>query len=404
MRKYYSIPLVLFLLATTVGLLLRYQFIAPTPGVRYTYFLHAHSHVMFLGWIFNVLYLALVDYHVPASGHSGFVKFFLALQLPVLAMMISFPIQGYGLYSIIFSTLHTVAAMGFIYAFYRRTRGQHKASLWFAKTGLFFFLLSTAGPFSLGYLMSHGLGQTYWYNFSIYYYLHFQYNGFFLFGAFSLFYQLLERKGIVFDAVNALVVGRMLAVACVLTYILSMLFASPGIVFNMIAGTGALLQIVAIGMWLRELRPLSKRIRSTFARISYRLLMIILLCLVIKLLLQLASAVPQIAQLAYQLRPVIIAYLHLVVIGVITLFLFVWFLEMEMVPANITKMSVTLFLPGFIGSELCMVMTPWWGHLTNNVVSSAIAIFAFSVFLLGGVCFFAWGFLTKNTEKSQPFR
>ena len=178
MRKYYSIPLTLFSLAAAIGLLLRYQFIAPTPGVRYTYFLHAHSHAMFLGWIFNVLYLSFVEYHLPTGDHPRFVKYFLALQLPVLAMMISFPIQGYGLYSITFSTLHTLAAIGFIYFFYRRTRGQRSVSLWFAKTALFFFLISTAGPFSLGYLMSHGLGQTYWYNFSIYYYLHFQYNGF----------------------------------------------------------------------------------------------------------------------------------------------------------------------------------------------------------------------------------
>jgi hypothetical protein len=401
MKKLFSVPLVLFCLAAALGLLLRYQFIAPTPGVRYTYFLHTHSHIMFLGWIFNVLYLSFVDYHIPASGHSGFTKYFLALQLLVVAMMISFPIQGYGPYSIIFSTVHTLAAMGFIYIFYRRTRGQHRASLWFAKTGLFFFLISTAGPFSLGYLMTHGLGQTYWYNFSIYYYLHFQYNGFFFFGALSLFYQLLERKGIRFDPARALAVGRMLAVACVLVYLLSMLFINPGIVFNIIAATGALLQIAAIAIWLRQLRPLSGAIRSAFSPTGYKLMMLVLLALCVKLLLQLVSAMPQIAQLAYALRPVVIAYLHLVVIGVITLFLFVWFLEMGMVSTNLSKISVVLLLPGFIGSELCLIMTPWWGRLTNNVVSSATAVFGFSVFLVAGVFIFAWAFFAK-ADKSQP--
>jgi hypothetical protein len=128
---------------------------------------------------------------------------------------------------------------------------------------------------------------------------------------------------------------------------------------------------------------------------------IILLALSVKLTLQLVSAVPQVAQLAYSLRPVVISYLHLVVIGVITLSLFVWFLEMKMVSPRIAKFALGLFLSGFIGSELCLVMTPWWGRITGNVISSATAVFCFSVFLVAGVFIFAWAFFTK-TDKSQP--
>jgi hypothetical protein len=231
MRRYYSIPLLFFAFAAAFGLFLRWQFIDPTPGVRYTWFLHGHSHIMFLGWVFNLLYLSFVDHHVSLSQQPFFRKLFVLLQTLVIAMMISFPLQGYSTWSIIFSTLHTFGALIFVIMFFRRTNGEKTVSIWFARMALLFFCFSTAGPFSLGYLMSNGLGQTVWYHLSIYYYFHFQYNGFFLFGVFSLFFQLLERKSIPFDSSKAMSFGRWLAIACVPAYALSVLFAKPPILF-----------------------------------------------------------------------------------------------------------------------------------------------------------------------------
>src|SRR5690606_2989085 len=149
-----------FFLAASIGLFLRWQFVDPTPGVHYTWVLHAHSHVMFLGWVTNVLFLSLMVYHFPPDVHGRWLKFFWALQVPVVAMMISFPLQGYGMYSIIFTTVHTVALMGYTFVFLRKTRNDFRVSAWFARTAWIFFFISTAGPFSLGYLMANGFGQT----------------------------------------------------------------------------------------------------------------------------------------------------------------------------------------------------------------------------------------------------
>ncbi|HEX8038871.1 MAG TPA: hypothetical protein VF490_06955 [Chryseosolibacter sp.] len=398
MRKYYSFPLLFFLLAAILGLFLRFQFIRPTPGIRYTYFLHSHSHIMFLGWVFNVLYLSFIGYHIPEKQRHGYLTFFLWLQVPVAAMMISFPIQGYGLYSIIFSTVHTLAVMVFTFVFYSRTKDQKTVSLWFAKMGLFFFFLSTAGPFSLGYLMSHGLGQTHWYNFSIYYYLHFQYNGFFLFGVLSLFYQMLERKQIRPDARKALVFGKRMAVACVLTYPLSILFARPGLAFNAIGAAGALVQLIAIGLFLKDLRPLLTSICSRFLRSSRFYLTVVAAAMLLKALLQLASAEPGIAELAYHLRPVVIAYLHLVLIGVITLSMLVWFLETKLVNESLARKAMAVLLVGFAGSEMALVVSPWWAN-----APASVTIFVFSAFLPAGIFIFYRAFLKGNPDKSQHF-
>src|SRR6187401_3648361 len=114
MRGYYRVPLLFLLIGSLIGVFLRWQFISPTSGVNYIFFLHAHSHIMFLGWIFNVLYIAFVTKHVDENGDKFFLSLFWVLQVLNVGMLISFPLEGYGPFSILFSTLHTVGAILFV--------------------------------------------------------------------------------------------------------------------------------------------------------------------------------------------------------------------------------------------------------------------------------------------------
>lgn len=400
MQKYYRIPLLFFVLAAGFGLFLRWQFVSPTPGVRFTYFLHAHSHVMFLGWVFNVLYLSFVEHNLPEKRQKSFLRVFLPLQLLVVAMMISFPIQGYGVFSIIFSTLHTLIVMAVVPFFFIRTRGDLRVSTWFARVALLFFFISTAGPFSLGYLMSNNLGQTVWYNFSIYYYLHFQYNGFFLFGIGSLFFQLLEKKEIPFSRTRALRFGKWTAAACVPAYALSTLFASPGIVFNTMGAVAALVQLVALAVLLRELRSLRRVIQQRFRLLTVKIFTCVLAALILKTLLQLMSAHPDLAVFAYSVRPVVIAYLHLVLVGVITLFLLAWYCERNLVKRETAMISVSLLMTGFVTSETLLILVPWWNTVTGGAVDSSLAIFIVSILMLTGGLLFLAGFSPSKRAAS----
>lgn len=405
MRKFYSVPLLFLFLSSGIGLFLRWQFIEPTPGIRYTFFLHAHSHVMFLGWVFNVLYLSFTENYLAGKNPKPFKNFFLILQTLVVAMMISFPMQGYGLYSITFSTLHTIGVIIYIIIFFRYTKGRQTVSLWFARASLFFFFISTAGPFSLGYLMANDLGGTVWYNFSIYYYLHFQYNGFFLFGILSLFYQLLEKKQVPFDRTTALTFGKWMAIACVPAYFLSTLFARPGLILNFIGAFAGVIQLAAFAVFYSKLKDIRPSLKLAFHPASYSVLKLVLIGFILKSFLQLFSAHPEIAVVAYELRPVVIAYLHLVLFGIISFFLFVWYVERKFVHEQLACMSIRLVLAGFAGSEICLVLMPWWVRLMgNNFPSSAVMVFTFSIFLLIGAFLFYIAFLRKNMTKiSSPF-
>jgi hypothetical protein len=385
MVKYTSIPLLFFFLASLIGVFLRWQFILPTPGINYTYFLHAHSHTMFLGWVFNALYLGFIIAYIKDDEQKVFKTIFLVLQLLVVAMMISFPVQGYGLYSILFSTLHTLLAIVFIVIFFRKTKNIEMISCWFARTSLLFFTLSTLGPFSLGYLMANGLGQSQWYNFSIYYYLHFQYNGFFLFGVLSLFFQLLEGKQITFNVQQAKAIGQWMALACVPAYFLSVLWAKPGIIFNGIAGIAGLIQLYALVLLFYFLKRI--QIPSHFSKAAFFCFVIGILAFSLKIVLQLFSALPTVANFAYEFRPIVIAYLHLVLIGIISVLVLGWYIEKNFINQKFAGKTLAAFLITFTGTQIALILQPWWNEVSYYIIlSSAQFLMLFSI-LLSISCF-----------------
>lgn len=389
MSGYYRIPLLFFVLAAAMGLFLRWQFVVPTPGVRYTYFLHGHSHVMFLGWVFNVLYLTFVEHHITETARHPFLKLFIVLQVLVAGMMISFPMQGYGAYSIVFTTLHTLVVLVFIPVFFHRIKNDHRISAWFARAALVFFFISTAGPFALGYFMSAHAGQTDWFNFSIYYYLHFQYNGFFLFGVLSMFFQLLEQKKIAFSRTRALSFGKWTAYACVPAYALSILFARPALTFNAIGALAAIAQLAALIPFVRELQRVGKTLRSALNRRTVQIFQLALLAFLLKSLLQLASAHPDVATFAYSHRPIVIAYLHLVLVGIISFFLLGWYLEKNLTKQSAGGRAFGFLFTGFVVSEFCLIFPPSWITFVGGVDAVAIAIFCVSILMfIGAVLFY----------------
>jgi hypothetical protein len=382
MLNYSRIPLLFLFIGSLLGVLLRWQFISTTPGINYSFFLHGHSHTMFLGWIFNALYIGFVSNHILERDQHFFRRLFIALQVLVVAMLISFPIQGYGSFSILFSTLHTVGALIFLFQFFRCTRSITATSLWYARIALLFFIMSAIGPFALGYLTSIGLGQTNWYFFSIYFYLHFQYNGFFLFGVMSLFFNVIEEKKIPFDNFKAKRMGLIMAIACVPAYLLSVLWANPGYLFNVIGALSAATQIVAFIILLTLVIDIRFELRKHIPRATRILLCIASFAFALKLILQLLSAAPDVARMTYELRPIVIAYLHLVLLGMISICLFAWYLEQNLIQRSSARQAIDLYILSFLGMEGALILSPWWSSIFGSgVYPSSVSIFIFSATL-----------------------
>ena len=397
MISYLKIPLAFLAIGSLLGVFLRWQFVWPTPGVNYSFLLHGHSHIMFLGWAFNALYLAFVINHIPREKLKFYKLLFIILQLLTAGMLISFPLQGYGVVSIILSSVHTVGAILFGVRFIQCVKSDTGIATWFAKVSIACFIVSTAGPFSLGYLMAHGLGQSNWYYFAIYFYLHFQYNGFFVFGILSLFFKLLERNGIQYDVKQTKLFGWILFFTFIPTYLLSILWAKPGVIFNLIAGIAGLAQLVAFMLFVRIAWKSNHKLRMHLRDGSSSFLGVILVAFGIKVILQLFSALPSVAQMAYELRPVVIAYLHLVLLGIVTLFLFVWYQEQNILRRS-SSTIILVFLIAFLLMEFALVFNPWWTSIFGKNFPGAPSVLLTTAAILALTC---WLILFKFSRRRQ---
>ena len=165
-QKQFRIPITFFFVASCIGLLMRWNFIFPLEWLQFPNWLHAHSHTMFLGWVFNTLFLAyLYNYSL---FNKRYKTLFVTIQIVLGGMLISFPLQGYGVISIVLSSLHIIFVVIFCCWIFKDFKNlPQSTSIWFAKVSLILFLLSAIGPFTLGPLVANGLGQTKWYYFSL---------------------------------------------------------------------------------------------------------------------------------------------------------------------------------------------------------------------------------------------
>ena len=76
-----------------------------------------------------------------------------------------------------------------------------------------------------------------------------------------------------------------------------------------------------------------------------------------KILLQLGSTIPALSQLAFGFRPIVIAYLHLVLLAVISLFLlFYIYVNHFFLICKSIKFGVTLFSVGVFLNELVLAI------------------------------------------------
>lgn len=328
MLRLLKFPLLFFFIASVIGVVLRWHLHHPISGFEYSYWLHAHSHLMFLGWVFNALSVAFIHYFIPADVQSKFNWLLIVLNILVAAMLISFPLQGYGFYSILISTFHTIGVVIYYVLFLRYSKIDYDhIALKFVKASLLFFLLSAIGPFALGALVANGLGNTPWYSLAVYYYLHFQYNGVFTFGVLALVFKLFESHGLKFNKRSASIFYKLLFVACFPAYALSALWATTEPFVVALGFLAALLQLVAVGFFMHAL-PRFKKIQKQFTRTTKLLLVAALLSFLLKIILQKLSAFPAINMLAYEIRWYVIGYLHLVLLGVISFALLAWYVEL----------------------------------------------------------------------------
>ncbi len=327
--RFLAVAWTFFLVAAVLGVALRGLTIWPFPAVRYSYVLHTHSHIAMLGWVFNAFF-ALAVYFFPGRNRSlRGTALFSFLQIAVAGMLFSYPFQGYGAVSIAFSTLHLAGSAIFAWHLWRHAEADPatRAAL---HISLVFLVFSALGPLALGPLAAAGLRDSPAYSLAIYFYLHCQYNGWFPFFLQAVLWRRAAQQGEPVPLAHARPLLLCLSAGAVLTFALSTLWLSPPAWVTGIALSGGLIQAAGFALFLRGLPKATTLFRSAAAR---RLALIAGGAYGVKLLLQIAGALPAFSALTNQ-RFLVIGFLHWMFLAVVTPLLIAWAIELGWIRWN----------------------------------------------------------------------
>jgi hypothetical protein len=350
-----------FFIVACIGALLRATGYIPL-NLKYKYLVHAHSHVAFQGWVYIsltvlLLQLFLNKQQIKAGKYN--LQLFITTVV-IIGVLVSFSLQGYGLYSIVFSTLFQVLNYWFFICFFKDLK--HFNSLptvatRFVKTGIWLGVMSTLLPYVIGVLSAKGFKGSEIYNAAIYTFLHLQYNGWFLFVSLGLFFKVLEQQQLKFNQRAARMFYRLMTITVIPAITLSMLGLSFAQYIKPIAIISSLLTLFALYYFIKLLRAISlTEFHKSTSKISLLVLCVFLISLSTKQVLQSISVIPFYQEFAFSNKPIILAYLHLSLIGVIS-FLILWLMLVEQLisVSTLSKLGIGMLSIGFVASELALI-------------------------------------------------
>lgn len=360
LSKWLNISILNLLLVAILGLVLRYKIAFYLPFLDQKFILHSHSHFAFSGWVTQTLMILLIHYLSTKFGEEIITKYrwlLYANLITAYGMLISFIFQGYALYSISFSTLSILISYVFAIYFWRdlnKIVERTTSILWF-KAALVFAVLSSIGAFNLAFMMANKMNNQNWYLASVYFFLHFQYNGWFLFAGMGLLNTKLEM--IIKEPAKLRQVFLLFCYACVPAYFLSILWLPfTGNIYIILIGA-VLAQLIG---WviLMKLCIKNKEIISQQLTANGKLLLVLsAIAFTIKLILQSGSIHPELSHLSYGFRPIIIGYLHLVLLGVTSIFIIGYIISFKLININRLLISgIFIFVSGVIINEILLMV------------------------------------------------
>lgn len=404
LNKYIHLTFFFFLLVALSGIFMRMYPYFSNQNIPYENVLHAHSHLALIGWEFLAVFLIFlaIDWKNVAQKKQA-ISISITLIIVSFLMFISFLMQGYGIFSIIMSTLHIFVeywAALFIYQQMKNKKSIFNIPNLFINGALCALFLSSIGPYALAFISANGWKDHVSFDMSVYYYLHFQYNGWLTLFLIGIFIFILQMKKIPFNKEQLKLGFWLYFFALFPSYLLSILWVEQFGTFMHILGT-----IGSIGQWISViiiLFALRKRFivyKDEFSPLTNVTITISFLLLFMKSTLELGLISPTLAALIYDTRSVIIGYLHLTLLGFISIFILAQFMMLKILSTNMRAIvSFTIFFIGFFIMEILLFLeglTSWLGHSTIPFYLEGLLVTA--VLLAIGV-FGLWMSLNKKWQ------
>jgi hypothetical protein len=298
-----------FVVLSVFGIALRCMQLCDLPFLNYQFILHAHSHFAFAGWMFFAIALLITQIVAGDRYTPGFKYVFIAALISAYGMLFSFSFQGYKIVSITFSTLFILVTYRFTYLVFKKGLLRNKVNETaheLIKGALTFLCISSLGPFLLGPLAALGYKNSSLYQDAIYFYLHFQMNGFMFLASLGLI------AAIFLNATSSKRRNIWMALFIYSTiplYFIFTLWDRPNEPVRILACLGAGLNLVS---WLM----ICLYSRKEWDQFSF-LVKAALIAATLKIVFQVLVCMPSIGEWAFLNRNLIIGYIHLLTLGTV---------------------------------------------------------------------------------------
>lgn len=404
--KWLRIALLNLTLVATLGLLTRYKITYSLPQIDFKNLLHAHSHFAFAGWISTALIALLVAFFVDSATQESrkYRLLFYSNQLTAIGMLVSFIISGYGPVSVGFSVGSIIISYFYAWNLWKDTAHlKHLLSVATLRFALACLVISSIATYALAYMKATGIMDLRYYNNAVYFYLHFQYNGWFMFSVLSLALRMIGLKAGSETASYFKTPLKILMWMCFPAFFVSLLWIDPPFWVFAVAGTASLIQIVALFLIFHNGFKFRENLRPVFSNKGSLLLIFALIAFSTKIVLQFFCIFPDLNRFVFGHRPVIVGYLHLVLIGFISFYIIGIAIRLKVLSLESAwnKIGLVLFITGFIVTEICCVLQGLADMIDYSFRWTNPTLFGAAIAMFTGISLFAYSQKWRMWSKSH---
>jgi len=359
---------IFFMITALSGVWMRAFAFYPDFSVPYSNILHGHSHLAILGWAFlGVFVIFLVNYWKELEQKKQAIAIAVTLFVVTAVMFAAFLYQGYALFSIALSTIHIFVEYWAAIFIYRQLKSRLNipgTAKLFIKGALIALVVSSLGPYGIAYVSASGMKESALYEMAIYFYLHFQYNGWLLLFLIGLFIIILHLKKINLPSLTLKIGFWVYFIALFPGYFLSVLWVEElGVTADIIAGIGGIGQFIGIIYVIAAVVKSQHKLKAKYSKLTIISLAISFLLLFIKSTMELGMLIPSLLPLIYDSRSVIIGYLHFTLLGFVSIFILTQYLMKGLLRSTRqTIYGAVIFFTGFLLNELLLFgqgLTEW---------------------------------------------
>lgn len=375
----------LFIVAV-LGTIMRYKIAFSLPWIEQKNLQQSHSHFAFYGWITFVIYLLIVKYLRevrPNTNEKPYLWLIVSNLVASFGMLVAFIYGGYYWLSIAFSTMALLTSFAMAFVFAKDMRAVKDSSKKWFLAAFFFAVFSSLGVFTLSFMMATKNFSQDVFLASEYFYLHFQYNGFFIFSCIGFLLHAIKRMGADIAQKENNFIFWLSFIGCLVGYGLSVLWIKmPLWVFIAIVITTLMQTWGAYRLFQFVISKFSV-IKEKWSPLLRFILLYVGFAFAVKILLQLGSNIPAVNQFAFGFRNIVIAYLHLVLLMCVSAFLVGQILATGYFKESKSYLlGIKGFLLGVFLNELVLGLMGIFSIVYFSIPYTPEALFVISFFIL----------------------